>query len=111
MKMAVDNSEKRVSNMALLVKADGTRTEITLPPTNQLSTLQSLVGGMIELVPVLSEESKKAGYVDAICNEEGKILGLPVNGTASKMTGRTGSHGFVDYIAGDCLLCKKGEVK
>lgn len=41
---------------------------------NDLETKQKIVGGLIEVTSLLDDDS-----VDIICNEEGKILGLPLN--------------------------------
>ncbi len=58
-----------------------------------LSELQHLVDGRIEVI-----------YLDAgtvlVCNEEGKILGLPANRPILDKNGIP-----VDYIAGTFLIC------
>lgn len=99
--------------MALLVKADGTKEPLQVPDTggSQLGFLQGLVGGMIEHVPILNEETLADGYTSLFCNEEGKMTGLPANELATKMAGRDGSYGFVDPLCGDCLFFKDGEVE
>ena len=98
--------------MATLIKVDGSKEEVVVPEDDSsLSFLQEMVGGMIELVPVLGEEAKQAGYVELICDEEGKLKCKPVNEVATKMAGRDGGYGFSDPLCGDCLFCIEGEIK
>lgn len=59
-----------------------------------LSGLQATVGGMIEAVYPFEDDN-----VCLICNEEGKITGMPLN-RAIRMEGQ-----IVDIIAGPCFLC------
>lgn len=80
---------------ATLLKADGTREEITLPTENQLATLQGLVGGLIEYVPC-TDPSK-----EMIVNEEHKFMDLPVNDQANALFLW---HMGGDYICGDVVL-------
>lgn len=60
---------------------------------NSLQALQQVVGGRIEVL-----------YLDAgtvlICNEEGKILGLPANRAVKDCNGVV-----VDYLMGTFLIC------
>jgi hypothetical protein len=77
------------------IKADGTSSVLPIAePT--LEELQGLVGGYIEVA-----------YLDKqnilIMNEEGRLMGLPVNHEASSLTGR--------YIVGDAVLMEKGQLK
>ena len=55
--------------------------------SNTLQSLQCIVGGPIEAVGILE------GIV-AICNEEGRIIGLPENKSF-----------LCDGIRGDCIIC------
>lgn len=64
--------------MAIIIKTDGTRTD--LPKTN-LDTLQKTVGGLIEAVYL---SAGRLMYV----NEEGLIIGLEYNHTASAIAQR-----------------------
>lgn len=57
---------------------------------NELATFQSLVGGYIEVVRVTPE-------ILMICNEEGKLQGLPPNFS----TGRDVIAGTVVFVAFD----------
>ena len=90
--------------MALLIKADGSTEEITVPEENRLKFMQEKVGGWIEIVPTCPA-TKKTGYVGIVCNEEGKLHNLPVNLKATEMYGNPG-----DMVVGDIILFKEGEV-
>ena len=79
--------------MNVLFKADGTKTPA--PPENgtdyELSELQGLVGGWIEVVNL-----QESGYI-LVVNEEGLLKGLPWNPAASAVAGMD--------IVGDAVLC------
>lgn len=62
-----------------------------------LEELQKIVGGYIEIVNVNEE------YI-MVVNEEGKLLGLPINPSAT-IIARQGP------IVGDVLVCRREEVK
>lgn len=55
--------------------------------SDSLEALQKIVGGYIETVTVFTDAV-------VICNEEGRILGLPEN-----------RGFFISGICGDCLIC------
>ena len=76
-----------------LYKAPGKKAEARVIP-NTLEALQELVGGYIEAVSV----PIGSGCV-FICNEEGKILGMPLNRSV-RMEGQ-----IVDIIAGTFFIC------
>ncbi len=63
---------------------------------NDLETLQDIVGGDIEVVPNSNDNTL------LICNEYGKIDGLPVN-RALKYEGK-----IVDIVAGDFIIVGDG---
>ena len=44
-----------------------------------------------------------------VVNEEGKIMGLPVNDNATEIYQR--KIGRYDYIVGDCLICKTCQIR
>ena len=83
--------------MAKIIKADGT--EIAVTPKNgkdfKLDELQPIVGGYIEIVYLPGRFM--------VVNEEGKLMGLPINGKASFIAGET--------IVGDVLVCDRKEIK
>lgn len=60
---------------------------------NDLETLQKAVGGYIETIYPFVD------YICIICNEEGKLLGLPLNRAI-----RTEEGNVLDIIAGNFLV-------
>lgn len=88
--------------MAYHIKADGTITEVQ--PQNgtdfKLKELQQFVGGRIELVRTTDDRLM-------VINEEGKLLGLPLNKKATWLY----IHRQHDSIMGDVLVCESHEVK
>ena len=81
-----------------IIKSDGSR--IVIEPKNgtdfQLSELQEIVGGMIEIVYLSNERIM-------VVNEEGLLLDLPYNADASVMA--------MNVIVGDVLICDSDKVK
>lgn len=61
---------------------------------NELSELQAVVGGYIEVLPFTSEDE-----VCIVCNEEGKINGLPLNRGLSDPEGK-----LYEIIAGTMFI-------
>ena len=61
---------------------------------DELSEMQNLVGGLIEEYMPFEDD------VAIICNDEGKINGLPLNRAVYSESGE-----IVDIIAGPCFLC------
>ena len=96
--------------MALLIKANGERREVTVPASDQLVFLQQCVGGNIEQVPLLGDCPDSVGYAGAFCDEEGKIKGRPINEVATEMAGRDNMLGVNDPLVGAVLFFKEGEV-
>ena len=82
--------------MAYLLKVDGTIEQMGWKPS--LEELQAAVGGYIEMV-----RTNNVGYL--YCNEEGKLLGLPVNMAATTMI----EHD--DVIRGDVVVMELDEEK
>lgn len=79
---------------ALRIDPDGTVTEITV---DGLDSLQAVVGGYIEGVQL------KDGYM--YCNEEGKLIGLPVNPLATALA-QTLPY---DVIVGSVVVLGNGD--
>ena len=72
--------------MKIVVKKVGQLPEVRdIPGT--LENIQEIVGGYIECLPIFSN-------VLCVCNEEGKLLGLPVNFFFEG-----------DFIVGDVFFC------
>jgi hypothetical protein len=86
-----------------IIKTDGTREPFhseNAYPT--LDEIQAAVGGDVQMVPM--EDGKEIW-----CNEEGKIIGLPVNHLATKIWIQ--SYGATDVIVGNILYCDAGDIK
>ena len=64
---------------------------------NTLEALQTAVGGYIEVVPLTPR-------LCVICNEEGKLLGLPVT---AALVGDIGQ--LYDTLHGDLIVCRTTE--
>lgn len=62
-----------IENIRILLKRPG-ESAVFVEPANDLKALQHLVGGYIETVTI-------ADRVVVICNEEGRLQGLPYNVT------------------------------
>lgn len=75
----------------LIIEPEKTPRVADIP--DDLKTLQGIVGGQIEAVYPYADE------VALICNEEGKLLGLPLNRSL---------EGY-DIIAGTFIVCGLGE--
>lgn len=66
---------------------------------NSLEEMQSVVEGLIEAYYPFEEE------VCIVCNDEGKLLGLPLNRAVKREDGE-----IIDIIAGTAFICDcKGE--
>lgn len=78
--------------MAELIHADGMVTHVTLPKKDRLATMQAHVGGLIEFVYARYNDKT----VTLVVNEEGRLLGLPINQLASLIARQT--------LVGDVLL-------
>lgn len=63
----------------------------------QLKTMQTLVGGYIQILYPFSEDPEIA----LICNDEGKLMGLPLNRPLFDEDGM-----IYDIIAGTFFLCR-----
>jgi hypothetical protein len=79
----------------LVLKADGTTTELTKKPT--LKEMQRIVGGYIEFVRVLDHiENGKGVYATMYVNEDGLSQNLPRNENATKIYQRNTRLAFPD---------------
>ena len=65
--------------MAELIRANGTVTHVALPKKDRLAIMQQSVGGLIEFVYARYNGKKVA----LVVNEEGLLIGLPINQLAS----------------------------
>lgn len=85
--------------MARLIKTTGQITDEFPNDGNvfSLEELQKFVDGYIEVV-ILDQDRVM------IVNEDGKLLGLPINYTATKIW-KGNAQRMRDFIVGDALLC------
>ena len=65
--------------------------------TFSLEELRSIVNGHIEIVRLSNEK-----YL--VCNEEGKLLGLPINHLATQLLDNE------DYVVGNVLICNVNQI-
>lgn len=91
--------------MAEILRADGTSQQVQ--PRNgtdfQLDEVKAIVGGWVEIV----------GLADGrlmVCNEEGKLIGLPPNFAATELFNQ-GGRMWYDVIMGDVLVCGDEEFR
>jgi hypothetical protein len=96
---------------AMLLVGPGERLSIPavgeeIQPANgtdfKLAEIQALVGGLVEVFPLGDGDIM-------VCNEEGKLEGLPVNVEATIIFRRT--YGPVDTIVGDVVICRSRELR
>lgn len=90
--------------MALIIKANGEfeKTEPINGVTFSLKELQKIVGGQIEV-----DYLPNLGYT--VVHEEGKLIGLPLNKTATGIYHTV--TGASDYIVGDVLICHPSQIE
>ena len=90
--------------MAKIYKTNGE--VIDIEPKNgkdfKYKELNEIVGGYIELVNLPSDRFM-------VVNEEGKLMGLPINEKATTIFQT--ELGPYDVIVGDCLICKTSQIK
>ena len=79
--------------MLILVVEPGSMPE-TREITGSLEEMQELVGGLIQVIYPFPEE------VALVCNDEGKLLGLPLNRCLRLESGE-----IYDVVAGTFFLC------
>ena len=85
-------SEERTTINVLLCKA-GKRAEM-VEMEDSLEAMQKMVGGMIEEYMPFEDD------VALICNDEGKMRGMPLNRAIEGEDGK-----IMDVIAGDFFIC------
>jgi len=83
---------------AVVIKVDGSFHGIDLGESSEeeYSAISSAVGGMIQAVPL--DDSDMMLW----CNEEGKLIGLPYNESATKVWVKY--WGKTDVMVGDCVI-------
>lgn len=81
-------------NMIRVVLLEPEKEARVVEINNALQSMQSVVGGLIEAVYPFEEQ------VCIVCNEEGKLQGLPLNRAL-----RDADRHIYDIIAGTAFLC------
>lgn len=89
---ALEEMRERDDKLTVLMVKAGEKPE-SMSIDNNLSVMQKAVGGYIEVVPL-------DGDTVLICNEEGKIHGLPLNRAVYDE-----HHRMTEIIAGDFFIC------
>lgn len=94
------NKEQKIVT-GMVYKTDGSLQRIELLEKNRLETLQTLVGGLIEIVYLISEkdeeqENYKNGK-DLVINEEGRLLDLSPNPWSHMITQGTRWQGQIFF--------------
>jgi hypothetical protein len=69
--------------MAIQITTDGKIVKMKARPT--LAELHEAVGGYIEYVPIMEWAKRLTGCTHMYCNDEGKLMGLPLNHLATEM--------------------------
>jgi len=88
-----------------IIKADGET--INYAPKSgahyELEELQGIVGGYIQAIDLHDGRFM-------VCNEEGKLNGLAYNSMATDIAHEAGAIFENDFIVGDVLICKEGDI-
>lgn len=92
----------------IVIKADGNVETRELCGKPSLETLQGLVGGLIETVPLWDRYLHQGKLRDcvAFCDEEGKIKGRPVNSMATILwrVSYSPMPALDDVLVGDVII-------
>lgn len=80
---------------ALVIPVEGEMQEVNFDKKSSYEVLRRAVGGYIECVAL-------SGTMDMWVNEEGKLMSLPVNSTATFLW--TLVYGPTDVIVGDVII-------
>ena len=78
-----------------ILKVEPEKKPVELEINGDLESMQSLVGGLIQAIYPFDEP------VALICNEEGKLLGLPLNRALRDPE----THEIMDIVCGTFFLC------
>jgi len=90
----------------LVITPDQTMQGVTIDDSqDELSVLQDIVGGFIEVIPVNHQGRETL----MVINEEGKLHGLPLNILATRYI--QSKHDTSDYIVGNVAIITKGELQ
>ena len=81
---------------AIVIKSDGTIGSVAFDEKQDPEMLARTIGGWLQVVPFPDFN------VEMWMHEEGKLIGLPVNRTATKLWQK--QYGATDVIVGDVVL-------
>jgi hypothetical protein len=84
------------------INTDGSIEEREQTKCPDIEQLQEAVGGYVESVPYWQKHDGKRAWV--ICNEEGKLHGLPVNCTATLMWHDAQKLVRADVLVGNIVI-------
>ena len=91
---------------AIVIPVDGPL-RVEMIAGDRLHHLQGVVGGLIEAVnlsEVLTDTGRRRVACTVFVNEEGKLLGLPVNPRATDLCAIKIGGWFLDVIVGDVVV-------
>lgn len=92
---------------AVIVPADSARPAQVVDAQLTLDYLQGVVGGLIEAVnlyQVLTDSGRRHVDATVFVNEEGKLIGLPVNPRATDLCALAIGGWVRDVICGDAIV-------
>ncbi len=100
-----DSESNNVSNQILYFQVGKAPVVLELEE-DSLTQLQQLVGGYIETINILSQDSNPVVGVDIILNEEGKLFDLPINKPLryNYIYENSEDNEIFDYIFGDFVV-------
>lgn len=92
---------------AKILRTDNTVVEVKPKNGTDFSyeELTAIVGGYIEII-----NAKGKNEMLLVCNEEGKLNGLPPNVLATKILAESGGMPG-DVVVGNCLLCLASQIQ
>ncbi len=94
------------AGLVIIVRPNEKVTILTVKKPPSLRRLQKMVGGYIEIVPEFDRFAVGTGSAPAvaICNEEGKITGLPFNPLATAMWYKSVDGPVTDTLVGNVII-------
>lgn len=105
----IQNAEADDTVIKCLYVPVGKEPEVVfIPKEKSLEQLQELVGGYIQCLPFYSPTNEQ---IDLVCNDEGKLMNLPMNRylRTSHFDGDKENCQIYDYLAGDGIVMASNE--
>lgn len=92
-----------------VIQASGEISETMLTEAPKLESLQKAVGGYIEVIPFFVRF--QGSDCVALCNEEGKLIGLPFNASATDAWRKQCGGWINDVLVGSvAIVCGDAEL-